>query len=428
MFDKYKIGNLILFESDNTPDFEPFNIMHPIWEMRIGAFRIFEKYLKIFDNPNIYYKGREDQSNSFIKRFNYKKEDFTKKNTLIIDASILPSGDFFDSLFDTYSEFIENLPNKTVQFTKDGKPFGVYIPAEEVFNPNPNEFEFLLKFMTDFGGVVPKIELDDAPRLNYLWDTLDTVSNQINEDFAYFNENHISEFENTRHLAFINSKKIYIGKNVKISPFVVIDASEGDVIISDNVKIMPHSTLTGPLFIGQNTIIKTGAKIYEKTAIGEFCKIGGEIENTIIQSYSNKQHEGFLGHSFICEWVNLGADTNNSDLKNTYGNIKMRLSHKTVDSKRMFLGLICGDHTKSAINTQFNTGTIAGICGVLFDSGFLKTNISSFAWGGGLSAKTYLIENAIETAKIVLSRRNKELTEEELKIITHEYNKVTKQI
>jgi UDP-N-acetylglucosamine diphosphorylase/glucosamine-1-phosphate N-acetyltransferase len=422
-----EIENIVLFESSNVLDFEPFNIMHPIWEIRVGAFRIFEKYAILLNNPDLFFIGRDLQLNSFLKRFNYDNSGFSKKNTLMIDSSIVPDKDLFKSLEKYYNIFLENdTPTKTVIFTNNDIPFALYIPNDELFNTNENDYKFLIRYFSDFINIIPKIEIKEIKKLNFLWDTLDICSDQINEDIHFFNDNHINDFKNDSKISLINEDNVFIGKNVKISPFVVIDASMGSVIISDNVTIMPHSTIIGPIFIGKNTIIKTGAKLYEKTAIGEFCKVGGEIENSIIQSYSNKQHEGFLGHSFICEWVNLGADTNNSDLKNTYGNIKMRLTHKTVDTKRIFLGLLCGDHTKSAINTQFNTGTISGICGVLFESGFLSTTIPSFSWGGLKNSKFNSFDSSIETAKIVLSRRNKVLIEEEIILIQNEYEKVTK--
>ncbi|MFA7626651.1 MAG: hypothetical protein WCZ17_06340, partial [Candidatus Kapaibacterium sp.] len=217
---------------------------------------------------------------------------------------------------------------------------------------------------------------------------------------------------------------IRIGNNVKISPSVVIDASEGKVLIDDDVKIMPQATILGPCFIGKGTTVKIGAKIYGETSIGPMCKVGGEIENTIIHAFSNKQHEGFLGHSYIGEWVNLGADTNNSDLKNTYGEINMILPHKEVKSGRIFLGLMCGDHTKSGINTMFTTGTVAGTCAILVKEWFLPNFIKSFSWGGKSNSPAFRFHKAIETAKIVMQRRGKVLTEEEIELLRLEYERI----
>jgi UDP-N-acetylglucosamine diphosphorylase/glucosamine-1-phosphate N-acetyltransferase len=190
---------------------------------------------------------------------------------------------------------------------------------------------------------------------------------------------------------------------------------------------MSNTVIYGPCYIGKNSTIKPGAKIYPNTSIGEWCKVGGEVENSIFQAYSNKQHEGFLGHSFISEWVNLGADTNNSDLKNTYSNISMQLPHKLVNTNRIFLGLICGDHTKSGINSMFTTGTVSGLCGILVKEWFLPNYIKSYTWGGKTNSPIYKFEKAIETAKIVMLRRNKELCEEEIELLKLEYERVSQE-
>ena len=134
-------------------------------------------------------------------------------------------------------------------------------------------------------------------------------------------------------------------------------------------------------------------KIYGKTSIGETCKIGGEVENSIVHAYSNKQHDGYLGHSYLCEWVNLGADTNTSDLKNTYGEIKVNLENKEINTHRIFLGLLCGDHTKAGINTMFTTGTVAGIAGILVNEWFLPNTIPSFSW---VVVKMHLFTNQVK--------------------------------
>jgi UDP-N-acetylglucosamine diphosphorylase/glucosamine-1-phosphate N-acetyltransferase len=172
--------------------------------------------------------------------------------------------------------------------------------------------------------------------------------------------------------------------------------------------------------------VKAGAKIYGKTSVGESCKFGGEIENAIIHAYSNKQHEGFLGHSYIGEWVNLGADTNTSDLKNTYANIKVTLEGREIDTEKMFLGLLCGDHTKSAINTSFTTGTVAGVCGILVHDGTLPAVIPSYAWTGRKNSPIYKIDKALDVARIVMARRGKELLPEEELLLRQEYEKVSK--
>jgi UDP-N-acetylglucosamine diphosphorylase/glucosamine-1-phosphate N-acetyltransferase len=143
------------------------------------------------------------------------------------------------------------------------------------------------------------------------------------------------------------------------------------------------------------------------------CKVGGEVEGAIIHSFSNKQHDGFLGHAYLGMWVNLGADTNNSDLKNNYGTVKVVIDGTQVDTGSMFMGLVMGDHSKSSINSMFNTGTVVGVSSNVFGSGFPPKSVPSFAWGGSEGMTTYEIERALDVARRVMGRRKVELTKAE---------------
>ncbi|MFA5103847.1 MAG: putative sugar nucleotidyl transferase [Candidatus Margulisiibacteriota bacterium] len=213
-------------------------------------------------------------------------------------------------------------------------------------------------------------------------------------------------------ISFINPKNIFTSKTAKIYPGVVIDAEAGPVVVDAGATIMANSVITGPVYIGKGTVIKALSKIYGSTSIGPMCKIGGEVESTIFQGYSNKQHEGFIGHSFIGEWVNLGAGTNNSDLKNNYTNVKIIVNGKEINTGKLFMGAIIGDHTKTGINTMINTGTVIGISCNLFMSGYLPRHIPSFSWGGSGGLKEYTIEKAVETAKAAMKRRDLEMNKE----------------
>jgi UDP-N-acetylglucosamine diphosphorylase / glucose-1-phosphate thymidylyltransferase / UDP-N-acetylgalactosamine diphosphorylase / glucosamine-1-phosphate N-acetyltransferase / galactosamine-1-phosphate N-acetyltransferase len=196
----------------------------------------------------------------------------------------------------------------------------------------------------------------------------------------------------------------------------VLDATDGPIVIEEGVRIFPNCTIMGPCVIGKNSLVKIGAKIYEGTTIGPTCKVGGEVENSIILSYSNKQHDGYLGHSYLGSWVNLGADTNTSDLKNDYSNVKVFPENEEIDTGSLFVGLLMGDHSKSAINTQFNTGTVVGVSSNIFDAGFPPKWIPSFSWGGASELVEYRVDKAISVARLVMQRRKVELlpSEEEL--------------
>lgn len=424
-----KINAILIFETEHIHNWYPFSILHCGWELRCGCFRLFEKIQNQFPEAKLHFFGRKAHLDSFNARFNIKNEAIGRDNMLIINSAILPERKLWETMSKKYEEQIEEKSeSKAALFTKNGFPFALYLPKEEIINPIESDKSFLVEMLERFYDVFPKIEIEEAKIINYLWDAIYQNGEAINDDAACLPNSLDLEELQKKNVFVINKEKVHISKTAKIDPFVVLDAAEGHIVIEDNVRIMAHSTIVGPCYIGKNSLIKAGAKIYEKTSIGETCKVGGEVENSIIHSYSNKQHEGFLGHSYICEWVNLGADTNTSDLKNTYGNIKVMLDGREIDTQKIFLGLLCGDHTKSAINTSFTTGTIAGICGIIVHDGFLPNSIPSFAWTGRKNSPIYKLSKALEIANIVMKRRNVTLTPEEQFLISAEYERVSARI
>jgi UDP-N-acetylglucosamine diphosphorylase/glucosamine-1-phosphate N-acetyltransferase len=205
--------------------------------------------------------------------------------------------------------------------------------------------------------------------------------------------------------------EIIVGSGSEIFPGVVLNATGGPIVIGKDVTIMSNAVITGPAFIGDQSLVKVGAKIYPNTSIGEVCKVGGEIDGTIIQSYSNKQHDGYLGHAYVGSWVNIGADTNNSDLKNNYSNVKVMLNGKLQDTGMQHFGTLIGDHSKTGINMMFDTGTIIGASCNLYGAGLPPRYIPSFVRGSvDNTYKTHSVEMALETAKIVMIRRDVNLS------------------
>lgn len=413
-----KINQILILEPENITNYYPFSIMHPLWELRLGCHRLFEKIKIEFPETKLFYYGRKNQTLSFLKRFNLQDDELERDNILIINSKVVPTS----QLWDKFVDLLISYPDKSLVITHKNEPLIAWFDKSNwVENLTKSDLSNLNnQIFSNF----QRIELENLDVLNFLHESINLNEKAIIEDSKNFKL--FSRFDKTKYpIVFaINQHNIFIGEKVKIYPSVVLDATEGPIIINRNVKIMPQSTIIGPCYIGSNSVIKVGAKIYEKTSIGEFCKVGGEVENTIIQSYSNKQHEGFLGHSFVSEWVNFGADTNNSDLKNTYGNISLRYRNELVDTKQMFMGLLCGDHTKTAINTRFNTGTTIGVAGIIFTPDFPPTYLPSFAWGGAKNSPKYKLQSAIDTAKIVMQRRNRTLSDIEISILKEEYEKV----
>ena len=414
-----QIKNLLLYEPKDIIKFYPFSILHPIWNLRIGKYKIYQRYEKLFPNSKLRYFGRNEHLASFFSKYGIRNEDFDKGNLLAINCTILPTNDLMNEL----SRVFEENKNGSFLIKFKGNIVGIYLTQEDF--EKADEFsrpELLSNPEIDLFKKFPQFRLEKAKQLDYLFDALDYVGNIINSDLD--EEKKLNFSKKYKGVYLINEENIEISESAQIAPNCVIDASEGAVIIDDNAKIMPQSTIIGPAYIGKNSIVKIGAKIYHNTAIGNWCKVGGEVENSILQDYANKQHEGFLGHSFLGEWVNFGADTNTSDLKNTYSTIRIRIDRLDIETNRMFLGTLCGDHTKTGINSMLTTGTVAGVCGILVREWFLPNYIKSFSWGGATNSPIYKVDKAIETARTVMKRRNKELTPEEEKLIRLEYERV----
>jgi len=251
-----------------------------------------------------------------------------------------------------------------------------------------------------------------------LSDLIQDNSRLLAFDFDHFFHDKDEEFDTEPGVSVLNPYQVWIAEDVQLKPGVVLDASEGPIVLDSGVRILPNSVIMGPTYIGKSSLIKAGAKIYGGTSIGPVCKVGGEVEGSIFQAYSNKQHDGFLGHSFIGEWVNIGADTNNSDLKNTYKNVAFHsyLENARIDSGTMFLGTMVGDHTKLGINCSINTGCVIGVGCNLWDSDLISDFIPDFSWGPARELTAYRFDAFCQVAATVKSRRSLSFTEAEAEL------------
>lgn len=229
----------------------------------------------------------------------------------------------------------------------------------------------------------------------------------IKWDFEHFFFDKDNFFETEPGVTVLDPYNIWIAENVILAPGVVIDASEGPVILDEGSRVMANSVLTGPLYLGKGSIVKVGAKLYGSTSIGPVCKIGGEVEGCIIQAYTNKQHDGFLGHSYLGEWINLGAGTNNSDLKNNYKQVTYYSypAAAKVDSGSQFLGCLIGDHSKTGISSSINTGTVIGVGCNLWGTDLITDYVPSFSWGTATTLQNYRFDAFCATAGTVKARR-----------------------
>jgi len=264
----------------------------------------------------------------------------------------------------------------------------------------------------------------DLIKIHHLWDLYVLNDEMIRKDFAWLTEGRKSEKISKTNIIVGDVAHIFVEEGAKIEG-AVLNASTGPIYVGKNAEIMEGACIRGPFAMNENALVKMGAKIYGAPTLGPYAKVGGEVQNVVFIGYSNKPHDGFLVHSVIGEWCNIGAGTNSSDLKNTYDDIKLwSYTWNTFEpTGQQFCGLFMGDYTKVAIQTTFNTGTVIGVGATIFGAGFQRNFIASFTWGG----KQHDVNKVIEVAERMYARRGKEFNKIDANIlkniftITHTY-------
>jgi UDP-N-acetylglucosamine diphosphorylase/glucosamine-1-phosphate N-acetyltransferase len=267
---------------------------------------------------------------------------------------------------------------------------------------------------------------EDCITVKNTWDIFSNNDSAIREDFEFLTEDRKSQ-PIPKTVQVIAPENIFIEAGATLE-FVTLNASAGPIYIGKDAEIMEGSVIRAPFALCDNAVVKMAAKIYGGTTVGPYSRVGGEINNSVLFAYSNKGHDGFLGNSVLGEWCNIGADSNNSNLKNNYEEVRL-WSYETegfVKTGLQFCGLIMGDHSKCGINTMFNTGTVVGVSANIFGSGFPRNFIPSFSWGGASGFTTYLTKKAFETARLVMSRRNVAFDEKEAAILEHVFEATKK--
>jgi len=252
----------------------------------------------------------------------------------------------------------------------------------------------------------------DVRMVSFPWDIIYCAGSEIEHDIAAVGGSGAHQSGNVHRTAvLIGKKSIRIEKKSRIGPGVVLDASGGPVVIGRGVTIQANAVLYGPVSVGDGSLVKAGARICPGTVIGPVCKVAGEVEHSVFQGFANKAHDGYLGHSFISPWVNLGAGTTTSNLKNTYGTVRAMVNGNMRDSDRMFLGLTAGDHVKTGINTTLDTGTVIGVASNIFGAGLPPKYLPSFSWGSPGNFVPFRLDKALAIAATVMERRSVALTE-----------------
>lgn len=410
---------LCVFEDKKTSNFFPLTYSRPVYDLICGYTSLKSKIFRLFPREKFSLHCRSYLENITIQNNpGILVNSIDSDECLFINGRVLANNDLIKLLSKKKKENLVFVSGDTV--------IGAYLSGSYL-----NSFKIGDSIDLENLEGVHK-ESVEQKTFNYIWDLINYNGEELNKEFEIqFNK---KKRKNQKRILgkvfegvhFVEKKAIIIEKGAVVKPGVVIDASKGPIFIDKNVEVFPNAIIEGPVYIGESAKVKSAATIYENVSIGKVCKVGGEIEGVIIMPYSNKQHSGFLGHAYLGSWVNLGADTNNSDLKNNYSTVKAHVNGKMIDSGTQFLGLMMGDHSKTAINTMFNTGTVVGFSCNIFGAGFPRKIIPSFTWGGTEISKIYSVDKSIEVAEIVMSRRNIAITEND-KQLFHKIFDLTKQ-
>ena len=376
--------NIIIYEDNNTDNLKPFSINHASFEMQCGIMTNLERIIHHYSNYEGYNEIR------FILLVRPEIEDMIrlKYPDLIVNPENIPKGKYMNGSF-----------LHAGQLNLDDFP--------DMKTDNDLVHDFLFQFKN-------------------IWDPVFMFKEIFKIDFnsygEYFPENIITDFNSPNNPNYNKDNNIMISETANIKEGVILDTSNGPIIINKGVNVNVGSLLQGPLFIDKNSYIALGAKIRPGTMIGQNCKVGGEVSNSIFYQNSNKVHDGFIGDSFIGEWVNIGAGTNNSNLKNNYSNIKFSFNGKdSIDTGCQFLGAMIGDYTRIGISSMLTAGSYIGLGSNIFGSGFQDKYIPSFTWGqDGMKTD---FDKFVNTCKKMYFRRDEELSEIEIEFLRLLYNK-----
>ncbi|TSE05561.1 GlmU family protein [Aquimarina algiphila] len=378
--------NYILFDGASRNALLPFTYTRPVAEIRIGILTIREKWEK--------YLGYTT-STVTEEYLNEKYPMVELEENIMINASYLPSENLVVA--------IQGLQPKQAIFYNE-EPIAFYVEEDQ-------EVDFDDYEITHYDAEIFTVQ--------HTWDIFSKNEQAIKEDFKLLTKDRESQpIPSSNNV--IAPEHIFIEEGAVVE-FASLNASKGSIYIGKDAEIMEGSLIRGPFALCDQAVIKMGAKIYGGTTVGPYSKVGGEVNNSVIFGCSNKGHDGFLGNSVLGEWCNLGADTNTSNLKNNYAPVRL-WSYETESFAKtglQFCGLMMGDHSKCGINTMFNTGTVVGVNANIFGTGFPRNFVPSYSWGGSGGFTTYLTKKAFEVAKVVMSRRNIEFTEQDEKILEH---------
>ena len=390
--------NYILFEDEARISLLPLTHTRPVAEIRVGILRIREKWQKHLEG-----------NFSFLTE-SYLQDKYPYSplaENIFINGSVLPTSSLVKEIQSLKPGEKLVLENVVVACKTD-------VNVKNIKSIDEIEFSKSKNCITEF------------IKINYNWDIFTQNELAMTADFSLLTKGR-KTIGLSQTNTVITPGNVFLEEGAKVE-CAMLNASGGIIYIGKDAEIMEGAMIRGPFALGDHSQVRMGAKIYGATTIGPHSKVGGEISNSVIMGYSNKSHDGFLGNSVLGEWCNLGADSNNSNLKNNYSKIKVwnYKEEDYINTGLQFCGLIMGDHSKCSINTMFNTGTVVGVSANIFGNGFPPKFIPSFAWGGSEGFITYRIEDALDVAQRVYERRKEDFNTIEKDILRHLFEVTTK--
>ncbi len=377
--------NSILFDGPFRTDLLPLTFTRPVCDLRVGILTIREKWQQRLGRP----AGTLTEG-YLAEKFPLNSSD----DNLLIHGAVCPTEELVQAI--QALEMGQQLAHGDLLIAMRAKQAG---DATPVLRPDALQFR------------------DDLTVIRQPWDIFSKNGKEMESDFGLLTQGRTGRELSSSNM-IIGNGAIFLEEGAKVEASI-LNTTGGPIYIGKDAEVMEGSIIRGPFALGEHSQVKMGAKIYGPTTIGPHSKVGGEVNNSVIIGYSNKGHDGFLGNSVLGEWCNLGADTNNSNLKNNYDEVRV-WSHRTGRFERtglQFCGLIMGDHSKSGINTMFNTGTVVGVSANVFGAGFPRTFIPSFTWGGASGFIDYRIDKALEAAARMMERRGIALDAVEEKLL-----------
>lgn len=382
----FVVMNIVLFDDPYIrTSLLPLTFTRPVAEIRVGILKISEKWEKRFDKVSF-------KTQNYL---NAKYPQTASSDTLFVNGAVCPSSDLV--------ALINGLDNDESLWS--GERLIACHDLEVVDNSRKIQFE------------------GDLVIVDKVWKVFKLNRTEIKKDFVLLTAGRKSMAIDDPHTVVYGSENIFVEEGATIKA-AIINAESGPVYIGKNVDIQEGAIIHGSHAFCEGSVVNMGAKMRGDSTVGPYSKVGGEVSNSVIFGFSNKGHDGFLGNSVLGEWCNLGADTNTSNLKNDYGDVKLWDYNKPgfANSGEMFCGLIMGDHSKAGINTMFNTGTVVGVSSNIFGSGYSRNFIPSFAWGGAGGFSTYQLRKVFTVAEKVMQRRKVVFDEAEKNILETVFN------